>query len=77
VRATLEGLASDPVASREPALLAAATAWLEGRLLVADGRPVAGAGRLLRAAWGHAGFRARLAGAPGRRLAALMHGGGR
>jgi len=38
---------------------------------------VAGARRLLRAAWGDAGFRTRLAGAPGRRLAALMRGGGR
>jgi glycosyltransferase involved in cell wall biosynthesis len=76
VRATLGGLAADPVASREPALLAAATAWLEGRLLVAAGRPVAGACRLLRAACGHAGFRTRLAGAPARRLAALARGGG-
>jgi len=77
VRATLAGLAADPVAAREPALFAAATAWLEGRLLVAGGRPVAGARRLLRAAWGDAGFRTRLAGAPGRRLAALVRGGGR
>lgn len=77
VRATLAQLATDPVAAREPALFAAATAWLEGRLLVAGGHPVAGARRLLHAALGHAGFRARLAGAPARRLAALVRGGGR
>lgn len=72
--AALSTLAADPVAARQPRLFDAATAWLAGRTLMAGGSPVAGAGRLVAAARGDAAFRSRLAGAPARRLKALLRG---
>lgn len=67
-REILGVLAGGRVGRDAPGLLAAATHWLDARMLLAGGRRAAAVRRFIRAALGDGAFRARLAGAVGRRL---------
>lgn len=72
-RESLRVLEGHPLAAREPKLLAAAGRWLEGRILMSQGRRAAALALLIQAA-AEPSFRSRLAGAITRRVSERLRG---
>jgi hypothetical protein len=67
-RESLRALEGNPLAASEPKLLAAAGRWLEGRILMSQGRHALAVPLLIQAAVAEPAFRSRLAGAIERRV---------
>lgn len=72
VRGVIAALADSRAAATQPTLYEAARSWLEGRILAAGGRYAAAVPRFVEAAVAEPAFRARLAGAIGRRVNAAL-----
>jgi len=71
-RESLRSLDGHPVAASEPKLLAAAGRWLDGRILMSEGRHAAAVPLIIEAAIAEPTFRSRLAGAIERRVNARL-----
>jgi hypothetical protein len=67
-RESLRALEGNPLAASEPKLLSAAGRWLEGRILMSQGRHALAVPLLIQAAVAEPAFRSRLAGAIERRV---------
>jgi hypothetical protein len=67
-RESLRAIEGHPLAAKAPKLLAAAGRWLEGRILVSQGRHALAVPLLIQAAVAEPAFRSRLAGAIERRI---------
>lgn len=70
--APLEALRDHPLATLRPQLFAAASRWLEGRVLMSQGRYASAVPLIVRAAMAEPDFRSRLAGAFERRVNARL-----
>lgn len=73
-RESLHALEEHSLAASEPKLLAAAQRWLEGRILVSQGRHALAVPLLIQAAVSEPAFRSRLAGAIERRVNDRLRG---
>jgi len=74
-RESLRSLEGHPVAVSEPKLLTAARRWLQGRILMSEGRHAAALPLLFKAAIAEPAFRSRLVGAFERRVNARLRRG--
>lgn len=73
-RESFRAIEGHPLAASEPKLLAAAGRWLDGRILMSQGRHAAAVPLLIQAAVAEPSFRSRLAGAIERRVNERLRG---